>query len=159
MQTAIAKGKLATRNKAKLAHNKAKIAHVKHHARARSLGGKKRRLRAAEHRRMALAALSAPAPQSWSAPEAGGSSDVASQTGSSKRRPGTPPRDQRMPIPHDRTGLGAASGFAPGGGTSFWVFAAVLIPFALSVPMGTRGQRSSAIRRLASVVLRPERPG
>jgi hypothetical protein len=135
-----------------LADVKGKLARAKRHARVRGLGGR-------EHGAIAIPAASAPVEQSWSAPGAGGSAGAASKTGSSKPRDGGIPRDERSPVPHDPTGIGAASGFAPPGGTSFWFFAALLVPFALSVPMGTRGQRSSAIRRLASVVLRPERPG
>jgi hypothetical protein len=135
---------------------KGKLGKGKRHLRLRALG----KLGA----RTIVPGGSAAARQPWSAPRAGGfsdpgSSEAASRGGASKPRPGNVPRDDRPPTPRDPTGLGAASGFGPEGGTSFWVFAALVLPFALSVPLGTRRQGSSAIRRLASVVLRPERPG
>jgi hypothetical protein len=88
-----------------------------------------------------------------------GSTRSAPQTGTSKPHRDTLPPENRPPFQHDPTGLGAASGTGSGGGTSFWFFGLLLLPFALAIPWGIRRQRSSAVRRLMSVVLRPERPG
>jgi hypothetical protein len=88
-----------------------------------------------------------------------GATHSAPQTGASKLHHDASPPENRSPFQHDPTGLGAASGAASGGGTSFWFFALLLLPLALAIPWGIRRDRSSAVRRLMSVVLRPERPG
>jgi hypothetical protein len=74
-----------------------------------------------------------------------------------RRSPGPAPQDPRSPLPQDSTSLGAAGG--PPSGVSLWVFAALLIPFALTAPWWARRERLSAVRRLAGLSLRLERPG
>jgi hypothetical protein len=86
------------------------------------------------------------------APGAGGSS-------SSSRPPLRTLQDPRLPNPHDPNSAGLASGVAPVGGGSIWVFAALLVPFALTAPWWARRHRPSALRRLVGIALRSERPG
>jgi hypothetical protein len=68
------------------------------------------------------------------------------------------PKDERLPLPpQSPTSLGAApSGAAVG---SLWIFAALLIPFALTAPWWARRYGPSGFRRLMGVVVRLERPG
>jgi hypothetical protein len=73
-----------------------------------------------------------------------------------QRSPDPAPRDPRSPLPQDSSALGAPPG-APAGG-SLWVFAALLIPFALTAPWWARRERLSVVRRLTGLVLRLERP-
>jgi hypothetical protein len=73
-------------------------------------------------------------------------------------RSGAPaPRDPRAPTPQQSPMLGGPAGAATGG--SLWIFAALLVPFALTAPWWARRHRSVVLRRLLSVVLRLERPG
>jgi hypothetical protein len=67
--------------------------------------------------------------------------------------------DSRAPRPRDPLGPSAGSGGSPNGGGFAWGFAALLIPFALTVSWWARRYRPSAFRRLMGVVLRQERPG
>jgi hypothetical protein len=74
------------------------------------------------------------------------------------RSSGAPaPRDPRAPTPHQSALLGAPTGASTGG--SLWIFAALLVPIALTAPWWARRHRSAVLRRLLSVVLRLERPG
>jgi hypothetical protein len=70
----------------------------------------------------------------------------------------TDPRFPRLPLP-PRAPSSAGADPGTGGGGSVLLFAAVLIPFALTAPWWARRQRPSAIRRLMGVVSRLERPG
>jgi hypothetical protein len=78
--------------------------------------------------------------------------------GASKKTKERAPRDGKLPRAPELPGTaaGASSG---GGGGSIWIFAALLIPFALTASWWARHYGPSAFRRLAGVVVRPERPG
>jgi hypothetical protein len=69
------------------------------------------------------------------------------------------PNAPQLPLPQQQvpTALGAAPGGASGG--SLWLFAALLTPLFLTLPLVGRPQCSSAVRRLMGFVSRLERPG
>jgi len=92
----------------------------------------------------------------WFHPSA---SKSAAAPRSARRSDSRAPRDPRAPMPHDPPPtLGAAAGASTGG--SLWIFAALLIPFALTAPWWASRQRPSGLlRRLMDVLLRLERPG
>jgi hypothetical protein len=79
------------------------------------------------------------------------------EPGASKKTKQPTPRDGQLP-PQPKL-PGAAAGSSSSGGGAPWVFAALLIPFALTAPWWARRHGPSAFRRLAGVVVRPERPG
>lgn len=92
----------------------------------------------------------------WSS-SPGEDSSRRKEPGASKKTKQLTPRDGQLP-PQPKL-PGAAAGSSSGGGGSPWVFAALLIPFALTAPWWARRHGPSAFRRLAGVVVRPERPG
>ena len=92
----------------------------------------------------------------WSS-STGEDSSRSKEPGASKKTKQRTPRDGQLPPQPKLPGAGA--GPSPGGGGSLWVFAALLIPFALTAPWWARRHGPSAFRRLAGVVVRPERPG
>ncbi len=82
------------------------------------------------------------------------------QSGAGKNSPQRPPRDGDGRLPQEDKLPGAAAGASSSsGGGSLWVFAALLIPFALTAPWWARRHGPAALRRLTGVVVRPERPG
>jgi epidermal growth factor receptor substrate 15 len=92
----------------------------------------------------------------WSS-STGEDSSRRKEPGASKKTTQPTPRDGQLPPQPKLPGAGA--GTSSGGGGSLWVFAALLIPFALTAPWWARRHGPSAFRRLAGVVVRPERPG
>jgi hypothetical protein len=94
----------------------------------------------------------------WSRSEDRDQSSRSRESGASKEKKQGAPRDGRLPRAPEFPGAaaGASSG---GGGGPIWVFAALLIPFALTASWWARHYGPSAFRRLAGVVVRPERPG
>jgi hypothetical protein len=94
----------------------------------------------------------------WSS-STGKDSSRSRESGASKKK-----TDERAPgdgqLPRGPELPGAAAGASSGGGGgSLWIFAALLIPFALTASWWARHYGPSAFRRLAGVVVRPERPG
>jgi len=94
----------------------------------------------------------------WSRSEDRDPSSPSTESGASKEKKQGAPRDGQLPRAPELPGAaaGASSG---GGGGPIWVFAALLIPFALTASWWARHYGPSAFRRLAGVVVRPERPG
>jgi hypothetical protein len=93
---------------------------------------------------------------SWARP--GSASRAAAKTRPKGRPRAHAPKHERLPLPpQSPTSLGAAPSGAGVG--SLWVFAALLIPFALTAPWWARRYGPSSFRRLMGVVLRLERPG
>jgi hypothetical protein len=93
---------------------------------------------------------------SWARP--GSASRAAAKTRPKGRPRAHAPKHERLPLPpQSPTSLGAAPSGAGVG--SLWVFAALLIPFALTAPRWARRYGPSSFRRLMGVVLRLERPG
>ena len=94
---------------------------------------------------------------SWSSAAGGDTPGPTKSSGAAKKSDQRPQRDRRLPP--DPKVPGAASGNGSGDGGSLWVFAALLIPFALTAPWWARRHGPSTLRRLTGVVVRPERPG
>jgi hypothetical protein len=94
----------------------------------------------------------------WSSSTGKDSSRSRESGASKKKTEERAPRDGQLPRGPELPGAaaGASSG---GGGGSLWIFAALLIPFALTASWWARHYGPSAFRRLAGVVVRPERPG
>jgi hypothetical protein len=88
----------------------------------------------------------------------GGSSDPPTGSRPVPNRLHTHPQLPQLPLPPQAPSSAGAGAGAGGGGWPL-LFAAVLIPFALTAPWWARRQRPSAVRRLMGVVSRLERPG
>jgi hypothetical protein len=96
----------------------------------------------------------------WSSSTGSDTSRPTNQSGAGKNSPQRPPRDGDGRLPQEDKLPGAAAGASSSsGGGSLWVFAALLIPFALTAPWWARRHGPAALRRLTGVVVRPERPG
>jgi len=93
----------------------------------------------------------------WSG-STGKDSSRSREPGASTKTKERPHRDGQLPRAPELPGA-AAGASSSGGGGSLWVFAALLIPFALAGSWLARHYGPSAIRRLTGVVVRPERPG
>jgi len=93
----------------------------------------------------------------WSG-STGKDSSRSREPGASTKTTQRPHRDGQLPRAPELPGA-AAGASSSGGGGSLWVFAALLIPFALAGSWLARHYGPSAIRRLTGVVVRPERPG
>jgi hypothetical protein len=92
----------------------------------------------------------------WADP--GAATRSASGPRRAARRDAPTPKQERLPLPpQSPTSLGAAPSGAGVGG--LWVFATLLIPFALTAPWWARRYGPSGFRRLMGVVVRLERPG
>jgi hypothetical protein len=93
----------------------------------------------------------------WSS-STGKDSSRSRESGASKKTKERAPRDGQLPRGPELPGAAAGASSGGGGGT-LWIFAALLIPFALTASWWARHYGPSAFRRLAGVVVRPERPG
>jgi hypothetical protein len=94
----------------------------------------------------------------FSSGSTGKDSSRSREPGASAKTKQRAPRDGQLPRAPELPGAAAGSS-SGGGGGSLWVFAALLIPFALAGSWLARHYGPSAIRRLTGVVVRPERPG